>query len=66
MEKAEAARAKNLSSQSASFLIPKVRKALNKFRQAFVEALILNHFDPERHIQIETDSSDYAIAGILS
>ncbi len=35
-------------------------------RQAFVEALILNHFDPERHIRIETDASGYAIGGILS
>ncbi len=35
-------------------------------RQAFVETPILNHFDPERHIQIETDASGYAINGILS
>ena len=34
-------------------------------RQALVEALILNHFDPERHIQIEMDASGYAIGGIL-
>ncbi len=32
----------------------------------FVEAPILNHFDPERHIQIETDASDYALGRILS
>ncbi len=35
-------------------------------RQAFVEAPILNHFDPERHIRIETDASGYAIGEILS
>ncbi len=35
-------------------------------RQAFLEAPILNHFDPERHIRIETDVSGYAIGGILS
>ncbi len=35
-------------------------------RQAFLEAPILNHFDPERHIRIETDALDYAIGGILS
>ena len=35
-------------------------------RQAFVEALILNHFDPKRHIQIETDALGYAIGGIFS
>ncbi len=35
-------------------------------RQAFVEAPILNHFDPEHYIQIETDASSYTIGGILS
>ncbi len=35
-------------------------------RQMFIEAPILNHFDPERHIQIETDTSSYAISGIFS
>ena len=31
-----------------------------------LEALILNHFDPERHIQIEIDALDYAISRILN
>ncbi len=35
-------------------------------RQAFLKAPILNHFDPERHIRIETDASGYAIGGVLS
>ncbi len=35
-------------------------------RQAFLKALILNHFDPERHIRIETDASGYAIGEVLS
>ncbi len=35
-------------------------------RQTFLEALILNHFDPERHIRIETDASGYASSGILN
>ena len=35
-------------------------------RQAFFKALILHHFDPERHIRIETDVSGYAIGGVLS
>ncbi len=35
-------------------------------RQAFLEAPILNHFDPERHIRIETDASGYTIGGVLS
>ncbi len=64
-EKVEASRAKNLD-QSGSFLTPEARKAFTKLRQAFVEALILNQFDPECHIRIETDASGYAIGGILS
>ncbi len=31
----------------------------------FVETPILNHFDPKRHIRIETDTSGYAIGEIL-
>ncbi len=49
-EKSEASRAKNLSSQSGSFLTTEARKAFTELRQAFVEAPILNYFDPERHI----------------
>ena len=65
-EKSKAARAKNLSSQSASFLIPKAKESFTKLRQAFVKVPILNHFDPEHYIQIETDASGYAISAILS
>ena len=32
----------------------------------FIEAPILNYFDPEDHIQIETDVSSYAIGEIFS
>ncbi len=42
------------------------KRAFTKLRQAFIEAPILNHFDPEYHIQIEMDASGYAIGGILS
>ena len=65
-EKSEAARAKNLSSQSASFLTAEARKNFTELRQAFVEAPILNHFDSEHHIQIETNALGYAIGGIFS
>ncbi len=65
-KKPEAFRAKNFSSQLRSFLISEARKAFTKLSWAFVEAPILNHFDSERHIQIETDVSGYAIGGILS
>ena len=49
-----------------SFLTPKAKLAFFRLRQAFIEAPILHHFDPERYIQIEIDVSGYAIGGILS
>ncbi len=64
-KKAETSRAKNLG-QSGSFLIADARRAFIELRQAFVETLILNHFNPKHHIQIETDTSGYAIGKILS
>ena len=64
-KKTEASRAKNLD-QSGIFLAADARKTFTKFRQAFIEALILNHFDSERHIRIETDALSYAIGRILS
>ena len=48
------------------FLTPKARKAFNHLRQAFIKAPILWHFDPECHIRIETDTSDYAIGEVLT
>ncbi len=65
-EKSKASRDKNFSSQSESFLTFKARNAFTKLRQAFIEAPILNHFNPKCHIQIETDTSDYAFGGIFS
>ena len=49
-----------------TFLTPAAREVFNQLRQAFTKALILQHFDPECHIQIETNASDYAIGGVLS
>ena len=50
----------------SDFLTPGAKLAFTELRQAFVKALILHHFDPERHIRIETDASGYAIGGVLS
>ncbi len=58
--------AKNLSSQSGLFFITNTKKSFTKLRQAFIKVPILNHFDLERHIQIETDTSGYIIGKILS
>ena len=51
---------------NSNFLTPKAKLAFSRLRQAFTEAPILHHFDPERYIRIETDASGYAIGGILS
>ena len=48
------------------FLTSGARKAFTELRQAFIKAPILYHFDPERHIRVETDASGYAIGGVLS
>ncbi len=64
-KKAEASRAKNLG-QSGTFLTIDTRRAFTELRQAFIEAPILNQFDPECHIQIEIDALGYAISRIFS
>ena len=48
-KKTKASRAKNLG-QSGMFLIVNARKAFTKLRQVFIEAPILNYFDPKYHI----------------
>ena len=50
----------------SGFLTSGARKTFTKLRQAFIKAPILHHFDPERHIRVETDASNYAIGGVLS
>ena len=65
-KKTKTFRAKNLNIQSRLFLTFKIKKSFTKLRQAFVETLILNHFDLKCHIEIETDVLGYAIGGILS
>ena len=62
---------KNLSKSKktvgpSDFLTPRATLTFTKLKQAFLKALILHHFNPERHIRIETDLSDYTIGGVLS
>ena len=49
-----------------TFLTPGAKKVFNQLRQAFIEALIFQHFDLECHIRIETNTSGYVIDRILS
>lgn len=41
-------------------------RAFTTLKAAFESAPILNHYQPERQIIVETDCSDYALGGILS
>jgi hypothetical protein len=40
--------------------------ALQKLKRAFTEAPILQHFDADKPITLQTDASGFAIAGILN
>ena len=40
--------------------------AFQKLKRAFIEAPILQHFNPEKPIILQTDASGFAIAGILN
>ena len=51
--------------EARPFLTPEARLSFTRLRQAFTETMILHHFDPARHICIETDASVYAIGGVL-
>ena len=42
------------------------RQSFNGLKEAFTTAPILTHFQPGAQITVETDASDYAVAGILS
>jgi reverse transcriptase-like protein len=42
------------------------QKAFEDIKSAFQDAPVLAHFDPERETWIETDSSGFVSAGILS
>ena len=51
--------------RSSDFFTFRAKLAFIKLRQTFLKTLILHQFDPECHIQIETDASGYIIGGVL-
>ena len=57
-------RSKNLN-KATGYLTSNARQTFIKLKQVFTKALILQHFDSEYHIWIETDASSYAISRIL-
>ena len=52
--------------EEPTFLTPDTKEAFNQLRQAFTKVLILQHFDPEYYIRIETDALGYTIKKVLS
>ena len=44
----------------------KPNKVFQEIKRAFTDAPILQHFNPEKHITVQTDASGFAIAGILN
>jgi hypothetical protein len=45
---------------------PDAELAFRKLKKAFTEAPILQHFNPQKLIILQTDESGFAIAGILN
>ena len=66
MSKNENSTNSDTTKDGPKFLTPNARTAFNCLRLAFIEAPIFQYFDPECHIWIKTDASDYAIGGVLS
>ena len=54
------------SNKAMGYLTPNARQVFTQLRQTFTKAPILQHFDLECHIQIETDPSGYAVEGVLN
>ena len=52
--------------EESTFLTSSAKEAFNQLRQVFTKTSIFRHFDPEWHIQIETNASGYVIGGVLS
>jgi hypothetical protein len=42
------------------------QEAFNRIKQIFLEAPVLEMYDPKRETRVETDASDYALGAILS
>ena len=47
----------NSANNVSNYLPPDAKSAFDQLRQAFTKALILQHFDLEQYIQVETDAS---------
>ncbi len=55
-----------VNSSGMDFLTFKAKKAFIHLQKTFIKALILGYYNSKYYIQIETDTSKYAIGGVLS
>ena len=56
----------NSTQNVSNYLMPDIKRTFDQLRQAFTEALIFQHFDPEQYIQVETDASGHIFSGVMS
>ena len=54
------------ATKGSNYLTLYIKKVFTFLQYAFTQVSILQHFDLERHIQIDTNVSSYAIGRILS
>ena len=57
---------KNGKKTGPYILMKEAKEAFRKLKATFATATVLQHFDPEKPICIETDASGFAVAAILS
>src|SRR5437763_501444 len=57
---------KNGKKTGSYILTKEAKEAFRKLKATFAMAPVLQHFDPEKPICIETDASGFAVAAILS
>lgn len=53
-------------SSGLGFLTPRARLVFAKLRQAFIKVIILHYFDLICYMWVKTNTSEYAIGGVLS
>src|SRR5437868_5503636 len=56
---------KNGKKTESYILMKEAKEAFRKLKATFATAPVLQHFDPEKPIRIETDASGFAVAAIL-
>lgn len=66
MAKSKKLSSNNNTTEESKFLTFDAKTAYNLLQKAFTKVLILQHFDPEYHIQIKINASGYTIDSVLS